>query len=371
MIPVYKPYLTNQAKIYANEALESTWISSNGKFLDLITDKLQDLLNVKHVLPVMNGTAAMHLVAKGLSYKTKCKNIYVPNNVFIAAINPFLYDKEYNLYSLDADKRTWNLDLKLLDIALSDIKPEDNFAVLIVHNIGNIINVPELKRKYPHVHFVEDNCEGLFGKYEGKYTGTESLISAVSFFGNKTITCGEGSVVMTNDSDVYEYIKLLRGQGQGSTRFVHEELGYNYRMTNVQAAILLSQLEALPEILDKKADIFYYYKMFCSASDRFKPQKIDPNTEMANWMFGVYFENSPGYFVVEKFFRERGIEIRPMFYPLSSHSHLVKSPYISLWDETVAKDLNNNCFILPSYPDLTATEVERILLTMQELEETF
>src|SRR5208283_5123863 len=123
-------------------------------------------LNVKYVLPVNNGTSACHLVAKSVS-KKQIFDIIIPDNVYVAAWNAFLFDA--------------------LDKAIT-LYP--HAAVLIVHNIGNVMNVPELKRKYPKTLFVEDNCEGFLGKYEGVFSGTKSHTSAISFFGNKNITSG-------------------------------------------------------------------------------------------------------------------------------------------------------------------------------------
>ena len=130
------------------------------------------------------------------------------------------------------------------------IKPliDDNTAILVVHNIGNIINVPKLKLEFPNTVILEDNCEGFLGKYDNKYTGTESFASSISFFGNKTITSGEGGAFITNDDDVFEYINKIKSQGQSNEKFIHDVLGYNYRMTNIQAAILYGQLDSLSEI---------------------------------------------------------------------------------------------------------------------------
>ena len=116
---------------------------------------------------------------------------------------------------------------------------------MIVHNIGNVIDVPMLKNRFPNTIFIEDNCEGFLGKYGDKYTGTDSFASSISFFGNKTLTSGEGGAFITNDCDVFEYINKIKSQGQSNEKFIHDVLGYNYRMTNVQAAILLGQLECI------------------------------------------------------------------------------------------------------------------------------
>lgn len=362
MIPVYKPYLPLTSLKYAHEALDSTWISSQGKYLPMVTEKLQELLRVPYVIPLNNGTSACHLVAKSLSRICKVssskKRLIVPNNVYVAAWNAFLFDQEYELIPLDADLNTWNFDLNKLDTAIGKYPEAD---VLIVHNVGNVINVPELQRKYPHVHFVEDNCEGFAGSYEGLATGTASFASAVSFFGNKNITSGEGGAFITNFEDTYLYAKSIQGQGQSSKRFVHDQLGYNYRMTNVQAAILYGQLECLNDIWDMKRNVFENYRHAFKDREDIKIQTISDNTTNANWMFGVRVPGQLNYEAAELCFKLHGIEIRPMFYSINAHAHLKNNPDIFQADCTNADLLNKECFILPSFPELTAKEQQYII----------
>ncbi len=163
--------------------------------------------------------------------------------------------EEFKIYPLDANLKTWNAEY--LNIPF---EPDENTIFFIVHNLGNIVNVPALKQKYPDSIFIEDNCEGMFGEYENKNSGTESFCSSLSFFGNKNITTGEGGAFLTNDSDLFTYINKVHGQGQTETRFVHDVLGYNYRMTNVHAAILLGQLDIYNDIKQKKLKVFNLYR---------------------------------------------------------------------------------------------------------------
>jgi perosamine synthetase len=375
MIPVYKPYLPSKSMSYAHEALNSTWLS-HGPYVQKATEKLQELLGVKYVITTNTGSSACHLVAKAHYFKHHPKNIdniIVPNNVYVAAWNAFFCDDwtfhRRTYHQIDADPKTWNIDLAKLDKYVTDqLQDKDNqLTFLIVHNIGNVINVPELKKKYPHAIFLEDNCEGFLGKYNGKYTGTESFASAISFFGNKNITCGEGGAFICQDEDVYEYIKCLQGQGQSSKKFVHNHLGYNYRLNNVSSAILCGQLEVLPEILERKMELFTKYRNHFSNRDNVRPQFSDINTQHSNWMFGINIDGST-YEVAEKFFGERGVEIRPMFYPATSHYYLEFHGFAAEGecDETGAKLLNKQCIILPSFPELTQAEITYILSVADE-----
>lgn len=376
MIPIYRPYLSTGSLKQAHEALDSTWISSSGKYIEMVTEKLQELLNIKYVIPLNNGTSACHLVAKclyrvcpplgGPGWRSK-KRIIVPNNVYVAAWNAFLFDNQYELIPIDADLKTWNVDLQKLDVALETYSDAD---VLIVHNVGNIIDVPSLQSKHPNTHFVEDNCEGFLGTYQDQFTGTSCFTSAISFFGNKNITSGEGGAFVTNFEDAYLYAKCVQGQGQSSKRFVHNELGYNYRMTNVQAAILCGQLDMLPTIMQMKTAVFDIYRRAFDQRDDIRVQTIDPNTTHSNWMFGIRVLNNPSYEEAEAYFKVHGIEIRPMFYPASSHEHLKKHEYFHLGNETNAILLNKECFILPSYPELNIGEQNHIIYTVNKYVKT-
>jgi perosamine synthetase len=362
MIPVYKPYLPEKLSEYVQDAISSTWVSSTGPYLDEVTSSLKDLLGVKHVLLCNNGTSATHLVSKALFRKFKPSKLIVPNNVYVAAINSFLFDgfSQRDLIPIDADIDTWNFSLSELD---EKIKDNPDAAVLVVHNIGNIVNVPYLKRKYPGTVFVEDNCEGFLGKYEDKFSGTESFASSISFYGNKILTCGEGGAFITNDSEVFDYIKCVHGQGQSATRFLHRELGVNYRMTNVQAAMLKAQLENLDFILENKQRVFDTYsdliKDLNSPVCKIKMQIIPQKTKHSTWMAGVRLESSYkiSYSQIEYLFKNYDIEIRPMFYSICDHGHLssLSGRYL------VSEMLHETCFILPSYPELKTDEINHVV----------
>lgn len=353
MIPIYKPFLNPEILKYAHDALDSTWISSQGYYLDATKEKLKELLKVKWVILTNNGTTASHLLAKSIKFKNKNINkIICPNNVYVAAWNSFLYDKDFDLFPIDSDLDTWNFKYD----EIKEIKNDE--AILIVHNLGNIINVPKLKEKFPNSLFVEDNCEGFLGKYSGKYSGTESLSSSISFFGNKTITSGEGGCFLTNDDEVFDFINNIRNQGQSNEKFIHNNLGYNYRMTNIEAALLYGQLMFVDEIIDRKLMIFERYRKNLSSCDEIIFQKIEENTQHSNWMFSIKLKD----FSQEKKDKlklslyENKIETRPMFYEITKHTHL---SHIDC-DTTNAKILNSQIIILPSYPELTFSQVDYI-----------
>jgi perosamine synthetase len=348
-IAIYEPYLDG-CDVSITDAIRSGWISSQGAYLKKASALLREMVGANHVLLVSNGTVATHCIFMALKYKyPNISKIYVPNNVYVAAINCALM--EYPMSSLELvpiDETTLNMTTRI-----------DNFdkgsAVLIVHNVGNIIHVPRLKQRRPDLIFVEDNCEGLFGKYEDKYTGSTdaTLCSSVSFFANKTITCGEGGAVFTNDTDIYEYLSKKINQGNTSTRYLHDMHAYNYRMTNLQAALLYDQLRSASIIRERKSRIFERYR--CELKEVASLPKIEEDTIPSEWMMCIRIPGS-FYSDFEQYMNERGIETRPFFYPLHRHTHLSSFPV----DETAVKLHQESCMI-PSHPHLSESEQTYII----------
>lgn len=363
MIPIYKPLL-DKYKESAIKAIHSEWISNHGIYVDLATEKLKEMLGVPYCILMNNGTSTTHCLFRALKFKyPDLKKIYVPNNVFIAPWNCTLM--EYDISMLEVMK----LDEKTLNICVDEeyIRSLDvSSAVVIVHNLGNIVNVPRLKRIRPDLIFVEDNCEGLFGKYEGSYSGSSSasLCSAVSFYGNKSITTGEGGAFFTNDYDVYRYIKTYFSHGMSDVRYVHNVLGTNYRMTNVQAGFLYDQLNDIDTILRMKRTIVSNY--ISLMSDMLSSRKVqlldtEAHTEKSNWMYIIVIPglNFPDF---ERYMTEKNIQIRPLFYDIHAHAHL-KS--VKRHEDTVHEIITHGV-MLPSFPHLSFEEQKYIVSALRE-----
>jgi len=352
MIPIYIPYLPKHTLTFAHDAIDSTWISGTGKYLDLVKDELKEINDSKYVILTSNGTSATHLVAKSLKYKyPEINDLIVPSNVYVAAWNSFKMNPIYNFEVIDSDLDTWNIDIEKLN------KNDKNKAVLIVHNVGNIINVPKLKRNFPNYVFIEDNCEGFLGQYENKMSGSESLVSSVSFFGNKILTSGEGGAFFTDDKDVFEYINSVKSQGITNEKFIFDKLGYNYRMTNIQAALLYGQLKYKDEILENKQRIFDKYKDELKDVENIIFQKSEDNTISANWMFSIRFKDytSQQLNKLELYLYQNNIETRPMFPEINSHKHLKQSNKFD-----ISEQLYNQILMLPSFPTLTNNQIHFI-----------
>ena len=357
MIPIYQPYFSKRTLRYAKDALDSGWVSSLGPYKTKAEELLKETLSVKYAVLTNNGTAATHLLAVGLKFLyPRIKNILVPDAVFVAAWNSFIFNPSYNLIPVPSDPHTWNVDLQLLEKEAQQHAPQDT-AILLVHNLGNIININEVKKRCPKFVILEDNCEGFLGEYNGRSAGTQSLAASLSFFGNKNITCGEGGALLTNNKKMYDFVKKTHGQGQSTERYVHDIMGYNYRMTNIQAALLYGQLKDLRLIMRQKQKVFDYYRTFLK-SDGLAFQAIDPCCSHSNWMFGVQLLDST-YPLLSTFLSQHGIDTRRFFYPMSKHFHLNK--YADPRKEGVAQALNQKICVLPSHPGLQKKDLKRIV----------
>lgn len=348
-------------KTSAIDAINSKWISNHGKYIKLVENKIKEILNVKYVILMNSGTAATHCLFLSLKYKyPNINKIYVPNNCYIAAINSAL--NEYDIEKLEVmnmDNNTWNVDTNEEYIKSLDA----NSAVLIVHNLGGIVNVPKLKRIRPDLIYVEDNCEGLFGKYEDKYSGTQSLCSSISFYANKIITSGEGGAFLTNDDELYNYISKIYSQGMSDKKFIHIMKAYNYRMTNIEAALLYEQLNDLDTILMKRQKIFDNYKSLIENSPNFhfQFQKEENDTKRGNWLFPIRLTNKIQFDELYDYLIENGVEIRPFFYPLNYHHHLK-----DIKDNEISTKLSDEIILLPSSSLLTYEEQEYIILLLNK-----
>lgn len=352
-IPVYSPWRAKNTAKYLQEVVETNWFTSGGKFYDAATEKLKELLQAKHVLLTNSGTSACDLMVNVFTQLEPSITFFeVPDSVYAAAWNSLLRIPNLYFQTVDLNLHDWNASLLTYK----------NGAVLNVHNLGN----PNVLYGVDQKLVLEDNCEGLFGTYyDGVPTGKRCRASACSFFGNKTITCGEGGALVTDDTEFYELAKLIHGQGQGSKKFIHEKLGNNYRMTNTAAAILLSQIEALDDILAMKEYLFHFYSTKLSGINC-EFQKVRDGCKSANWMFGVRFPRQKSYKDAERFFSASGIETRPMFYPAESQPYLAdetRHQHMRFEENVRAKEINRTAVVLPSYPDISTSDLNRVVET--------
>lgn len=376
-INIYNPNITRYTKS-AIDAIESGWISNHGKYIGMATEKLKEIMKCKHVILMANGTCATHCLFIALKHMhPTITKIYVPNNAYVAAWNSVLMEySECHLSVMRMNANTWNICTDEDYIATL----EPNSAMLIVHNVGNVINVSRLKQMRPDIVFIEDNCEGFLGKYDGmvhsdsdsdsQYSGTSdaSLCSSVSFYGNKIITTGEGGAFITNNDAVYDHILKVYSQGMSSKRYVHDVHAYNYRMTNVQAAFLYDQLSDLDAIIKKKTNVFETYRELLNQPDLIYSGRVrlfekEHGTQSTHWIFALRIVGNPKTVdETVEFFNANGIDVRPFFYPIHTHGHLsAVCDKICDADNAISVLLNKEIIMVPSSPDITLEEQKQVI----------
>lgn len=358
-------YETTIYKDHAIKAIESGWVSAHGSYVSKAQEALSTVIKCPYVLLLNNGTCATHALFLALRhFHPEITKIYVPNNVYVAAWNAALMTYPIDkLEVLKMNERTWNMCTDETYIHSLD----QHAAVLVVHNVGQVVDVPRLKSIRPDLIFIEDNCEGLFGKYDSvTFSGCSDAIlcASVSFFGNKIITSGEGGAILTAHKHVYDYLAKVCNQGMTETKYLHDVLGYNYRMTNVQAALLYDQLLHLTVILQEKHRLFARYRQLirdCSSAKLVLPEN-ETNTTSAPWMFAVRITGNTNSQALQKYMTNHGIETRPMFYPIHRHAHLEALRHVT--DNDIPEQLHSEIIMLPSYPGLTEFEQRYIIYTL-------
>jgi perosamine synthetase len=350
--PVYQPNLSGNEKNYVNECIDSTWISSKGKFIKKFEDDFSKFVEIKYSAGVSNGTVALHIALLALGIG-KENEIIVPTFTYIASVNAINYAGAKPVF-VDSDPVTWQIDTNKIEEKITDRTK----AIMAVHLYGHPNNMDSIKKiaSKNNLYVIEDCAEAIGTHYNGKHVGSFGDIATFSFFGNKAITTGEGGMVCTNDPEIYSMAIRIKGQGLAKNQeYFHDIIGYNYRMTNICAAIGCAQLERIEDILDRKRILARKY------IDAIKDLGIDYHKETGNvkhsyWMFTILVNSKMERTKLRKFLAENGIETRPTFHPVHTMPmYLEKESY------PVAEDLGKRGINLPSYPDLTTEDVDYIV----------
>jgi perosamine synthetase len=360
MIPIYTPFSCEYKR--AHIAIDSGWISSQGSFIKEAEVAISKYYNYSNFILMNNGTTATHCLFLALRhFHPEVTTIYVPNNVYVAVWNCVLM--EYPESAMKVLPICEDLCIPTGADFLNGLARDS--AMVIVHNVGNIVDVAAIKAARPDIVLVEDMCEGLFGCYkDGSYVGASKdvLCASISFFANKNVTCGEGGGVATENAEVAAYLRRVINQGNTAQRYIHDLHAYNYRPTNVQAALLLDQFEHADEICSRKAAIFARYAANFADCRRISLPR-GGGSKPANWMFILRIAGSPGFDAVADHCRVAGVDVRPFFFPIEAHPHLKNVGHA---EDSLSTDLSRECVILPSYPGLTDKEVDYISLIVMQ-----
>jgi perosamine synthetase len=363
-IPVAAPALVGNERAYVMDCLDSTWISSSGVYLDRFQSEFARFCGVRHAIACANGTVAVHLALLGAGLAPG-DEVLCPTLTYVAAANPVTYVGARPVF-VDAEPHTWNMDIERLEMSIT---PRTR-GIIVVHLYGHPQDMdPVLEIAQAHgLWVVEDAAEAHGATYRGRMVGSLGGVGAFSFYGNKIITTGEGGMVVCDDDERAARMRQLRGQGQDpERRYWFPMVGYNYRMTNIQAAIGLAQLERVDWHRARRREVMDWYREELAGVEGLTLSPEAPWARSAFWMVCALLDRS--------IFGERdrvmaeldlhGIETRPFFYPLHTlpmyaSDHLPGSC-------PVAEDLAARGVNLPSSPLLTRDDVAYVCDRLRRL----
>ncbi|QBM76841.1 DegT/DnrJ/EryC1/StrS family aminotransferase [Sphingomonas sp. AAP5] len=359
-IPVYEPDLTGNEIKYATDALTSGWISSLGQYIDRFEAALAQSVETDHAIALSNGTVALHLALHCLGIGPG-DEVIVPTFTYIASVNTIAQTGATPVFA-DVRASDWLLDINDIE---HRITPRTK-AIMPVHLYGAVCDpaINDLARRHG-LYVIEDCAEALGSSINGRPVGKDADVATFSFFGNKTITTGEGGAVTASDPALASRMRKVKGQGQSLTkRYWHDEIGFNYRMTNICAAIGVAQFERLPNILEKKRAIAKVYREQLKDSGLTFQVPLE-GVVSSEWLVSLLLPVGLDRDQVMAEMSSLGFDTRPVFY-CAHHMPMYASPE----KFPVSEDIAMRGISLPSYPTLEESDVVRICAALRTVTES-
>jgi perosamine synthetase len=373
MIPVNEPLLNGNEAKYLAECIETGWISSDGPFVKKFEDGMTRTAGQRHAVAVMNGSVALDLAIAALGIG-RGDEVILPTFTIISCAAAVVRAGATPVV-VDAEPLTWNMDPNQIEDAIT----ERTKAIMVVHIYGLPVDmdpVVEIARRHG-LWIIEDAAEQIGQVYrsrkpqEARVVGSFGDIATFSFYPNKHVTTGEGGMVLTNDDALAEKCRGLRNLCFGAKhRFVHDDLGWNFRMSNLQAAVGVAQLERLPCTLQKKRQIGAWYDGLLAEVGYL--ERLPTRTDYADnihWVYGIVLENSVP-FEAEHAMRRLGcdgIGTRPFFWPMHEQPVFRKMGLFKDVSCPVAERIARRGFYIPSGVALTHDQAERVAYALQNL----
>lgn len=368
MIPVNEPLLNGNEKKYLNECIDTGWISSEGPFVSLFEDNMAKMVGRKHAIAVSNGSVALDTAVEALEIK-EGDEVIMPTFTIISCVLPIIRCGAIPVF-VDSNEKTWNMDVDAIEAKITS----KTKAIMVVHIYGLPVEMDKIQRlaiKYG-LKIIEDAAELIGQTFKGKQCGSFGDISTFSFYPNKHITTGEGGMVLTDDDAIAQKCRELRNLCFiPPRRFIHEDMGWNFRMTNLQAALGVAQLERIDEIVIKKREIGNWYNQLLKGLE----EKIELPTENIEgaeniyWVYGIVLKKSVPFDALEamKKLGGMGIGTRPFFYPM--HLQPVLNKKGMYFDEAypIAENIAERGFYLPSGLALTYNQVEEVTIKLKSI----
>lgn len=367
MIPVNEPLLDGNEKKYLNECIDTGWISSEGPFIKAFEDKFAAKVQRKHGVAVCNGTAALDAAIEVLGISPG-DEVIMPAFTIISCVTQIVRAGGVPVL-VDSDPLTWNMDVTQV---AEKITPRTKI-IMVVHIYGLPVDMDPLIALADQfgIAILEDAAEAHGQTYKGRPCGSFGAVSTFSFYPNKHVTTGEGGMVMANDAKLAEELRSLRNLCfQPARRFVHERLGWNLRMTNLQAAIGLAQLERLDEFIARKRHMGHRYtELLTGVKGVQLPLAATSYAENIYWVFGLVLDDDVDFDAEEGMRRLTGMGVgcRPFFFPMHLQPVLRRMGLFADDKHPVSERLYRRGFYIPSGMALTDAQIDTVASAVKEL----
>jgi len=369
MIPVCKPWMPGKEKEYVNDAVDTNWISSSGKYLERFEIEFAKFCGSDYGVCCSNGLAALHLACAALGLK-KGDEVIVPTFTMAASVNAIIFTGATPVL-VDCDKETYCMNLEEVKNKITS----KTRAIMPVHIYGHPCDmdaITSLAKKH-NLYVIEDAAEAHGAEYNGKKCGSMSDIGCFSFYANKILTTGEGGMCVTNNKELAEKMKKLRNHAFDVPRFIHNEVGFNYRLTNLQAAIGLAQTENAEMLVNARRNVgIRYNKLLKDTKGLILPVEKQ-YAKNVYWMYGVVLDKNIKLSkdeVMQKL-KEKGIETRSFFIPMHKQPAYYKKTVDNAPDCSgsfpVSDFIGERGFYLPSSSNLTDKEMGFVSDTLKDI----
>jgi len=356
-VPVAEPDIGKDELKNVMEAVKSGWVSSKGPFIEEFEKKFSNYVGLKDGIATSNGTTALHLALAALGIGREDK-VLVPSLAFVAVANAVMYTGAEPIF-LESHPKYWCIDPSRIKEKIDN----QTKAIIIVHLYGHPCDIDEIMRiaKDHRLYIIEDCAEAHGAEYKGKKVGSFGIINCFSFYGNKIITTGEGGMCLTNNGELASKMRILRDHGMiPDKKYWHDVIGFNYRMTNLQAALGVAQLKKIDFLIDKKRQIATAYKRLLQDLDAVTPAPEMPWAKNVYWLYSVLVKKAFRDKIIEHLKRQ-GIEARPFFHPI----HILP-PYKRSLTLPVAEELSATGLNLPSGSRLSENQIEEVVKSLRE-----
>ncbi len=360
-----KPSITQKEIDYVNDAIKNGWAEDCYNYLNSFRDKLKEYFNVPYVWPTSSGHGALHILLMALGIG-KGDEVIVPDMTWIGSVSPISWLGATPVF-IDVLEDSWCIDPNKIEGAIT----KNTKAIIAVHPYGNLAEMDEIMaigKKY-NIPVIEDAAESVGSEYKGKRAGSIADMGIISMHGTKMLTTGEGGAILCNREDLVEKISIIEAQGRKPGKHIHfwvDEIGLKYKMSNIQAALGLAQFERAEEIVEKKRQIFDWYKEILKDIKDITLNPEPKETKNCYWQPTVIFGKSWNVTLDKRNkliddMNEKQIALRPLFYPVSMFPM-----YEDCRNNTVSYDIFSKGINLPSYFEMTKDDVEYVIQKIQE-----